>query len=335
MTELSPGRGRDRRRRATHRGQRRPSTSRSTRPRSPARTFTLRNATGQRRAPPTVSYDAQTRDGRSCSRTAPLAYDAKYTATLKGGAGGVTDAAGNPLAADRTWSFTVAGQSPAEGPGGPILRRHRPGRPVLAPTTPRSCASEGLNAFATADGPVTARQLAGKTTVILGLAAGQRRRGDAAHELGAGRRQPDRDAAGQEARRPARAHRRRQHARRGLPEGRHAAPRRAPASRRRRCSTTAPPTATRSTARPRSRRCTRTPARATAEPGRVAARRRHRRRPGGGVQPTTSRARSSTRARATRPGRARSATARQHRHPHRRPLLRRQGRATSSPTGST
>ena len=40
--------------------------------------------------------------------SAALAGSTTYTATVKGGAGGVTDLAGNPLAADVTWSFTTS-----------------------------------------------------------------------------------------------------------------------------------------------------------------------------------------------------------------------------------
>ncbi|MGF9647880.1 Ig-like domain-containing protein [Pseudarthrobacter oxydans] len=44
---------------------------------------------------------------------ADLAASTLYTATIKGGASGVKDAAGNALAADRTWTFTTA--APAGG----------------------------------------------------------------------------------------------------------------------------------------------------------------------------------------------------------------------------
>jgi hypothetical protein len=37
-----------------------------------------------------------------------LAGSTSYTATLKGGSGGISDRAGNPLAADRSWTFTTA-----------------------------------------------------------------------------------------------------------------------------------------------------------------------------------------------------------------------------------
>ena len=225
--------------------------------------------------------------------------------------GGVTDAAGNPLAADKTWTFTTEAQSPGRGPGRADPGDRRPGRPVRAllrrdPARPRASTSS-----TSTDGPVTAAKLAGHDTVILASAARHRRRGGAAHELGAGRRQPDRDAArtrsspGLLGLTDAGGTRANQYLKVDTGQRRRRRDRR-----RRRCSSTAPPTATRSTApaaiarlysdaatrdlgRRRSRCATWAPA---------AARRRR--------SPTTSRARSSTRARATRPGRARSATAR-------------------------
>lgn len=53
--------------------------------------------------------------------TSPLAYSTAYTLTIKGGPGGVTDLAGNPLAADVTSTFATQGLPPDSGPGGPIL----------------------------------------------------------------------------------------------------------------------------------------------------------------------------------------------------------------------
>ena len=56
--------------------------------------------------------------------TASLESSTTYTAKIKGGPGGVADLAGNPLAADSTWSFTTAAPPPPPpdvGPGGPIL----------------------------------------------------------------------------------------------------------------------------------------------------------------------------------------------------------------------
>ncbi len=52
-----------------------------------------------------VLFNAATRVA-TFQPAAPLP-DATYQATVKGGAGGVTDLAGNPLASDRTWTFTT------------------------------------------------------------------------------------------------------------------------------------------------------------------------------------------------------------------------------------
>jgi glucose/arabinose dehydrogenase len=54
-----------------------------------------------------VAYDAAS---RTATLTPAVALDAggSYTARVVGGAGGVRDVAGNPLAADHTWTFTVA-----------------------------------------------------------------------------------------------------------------------------------------------------------------------------------------------------------------------------------
>jgi len=61
-----------------------------------------------------VSYDAATRRA-TLNPSADLAPGTPYMATVKGGASGVKDPAGNPLAADRVWSFTTA---PAPTAGG-------------------------------------------------------------------------------------------------------------------------------------------------------------------------------------------------------------------------
>jgi hypothetical protein len=58
-----------------------------------------------------VSYaDSQNPESHMATLTpdAPLDYSTTYTATVKGGANGVKDAAGNPLAADQVWTFTTA-----------------------------------------------------------------------------------------------------------------------------------------------------------------------------------------------------------------------------------
>jgi hypothetical protein len=69
-------------------------------------TFQLRDGAGAV-VPAAVAYNAATRTA-VLTPSAPLAGSVRYSATVKGGAVGVSDAAGNPLAQDRTWSFTTA-----------------------------------------------------------------------------------------------------------------------------------------------------------------------------------------------------------------------------------
>jgi hypothetical protein len=127
-------------------------------------TFTLRDE-ADNAVPATVSYDAQTRTARLSPQTA-LAGSTRYTARLKGGAGGVTDAAGNALAADKVWSFTTAGPPPGEGPGGPI-QVITPAGDQFGRYYAEILRAEGLNAFDVTPGPVTAAKLAGHDAVLL------------------------------------------------------------------------------------------------------------------------------------------------------------------------
>jgi hypothetical protein len=75
-------------------------------------TFQLRDGAGAV-VPADVSYDAATRIA-TLRPKAPLAGLITYRATVKGGGLGVSDAAGNALAQDRTWTFTTA--LPLSGP---------------------------------------------------------------------------------------------------------------------------------------------------------------------------------------------------------------------------
>ena len=63
--------------------------------------------------PAAVSYDAATRIA-TLTPTLPLAAATRYTATVRGGATDprVKDVAGNALAANRTWSFTIDATPP-------------------------------------------------------------------------------------------------------------------------------------------------------------------------------------------------------------------------------
>jgi acid phosphatase type 7 len=54
----------------------------------------------------TVAYDSTSKKA-TLTPSANLAYSTPYTATVKGGANGVKDAAGNPLSADEVWTFTT------------------------------------------------------------------------------------------------------------------------------------------------------------------------------------------------------------------------------------
>src|SRR5215204_1532286 len=56
--------------------------------------------------PGTVAYDSTS--NKATLTPANLDYSTTYTATVKGGANGVKDAAGNPLSADEVWTFTTA-----------------------------------------------------------------------------------------------------------------------------------------------------------------------------------------------------------------------------------
>jgi hypothetical protein len=56
--------------------------------------------------PAEISYNSASR-AVTLDPTAPLAEETRYTAVVKGGDTGVKDLAGNPLAADLTWSFTT------------------------------------------------------------------------------------------------------------------------------------------------------------------------------------------------------------------------------------
>ncbi|HEX6130351.1 MAG TPA: LamG-like jellyroll fold domain-containing protein, partial [Actinomycetota bacterium] len=105
-------------------------------------TFELRDASNTL-VPAAVSYNGGT-GAASLDPTGVLAWGATYTARIKGGASGVKDVAGNALASDHTWTFTV------EPPPPPIL--------VLGSTTNRFSTyveeilkAEGLNAYDTLD----------------------------------------------------------------------------------------------------------------------------------------------------------------------------------------
>src|SRR5215208_1590172 len=70
-------------------------------------TFTLTKLGDTQSLTAQVSYDAPTKKA-TLDPNAELDPSTTYTATIKGGASGVKDLAGNPLAQDKSWSFTSA-----------------------------------------------------------------------------------------------------------------------------------------------------------------------------------------------------------------------------------
>ncbi|WP_294568013.1 Ig-like domain-containing protein [uncultured Arthrobacter sp.] len=68
-------------------------------------TFTLTAQGSTTPVPAAVTYSGNV---ATLNPTSDLAAGTTYTATIKGGSTGVKDAAGNPLATDRTWTFTTA-----------------------------------------------------------------------------------------------------------------------------------------------------------------------------------------------------------------------------------
>ena len=148
-------------------------TARLSEPLAPATvngsTVQLRNAAAQL-VSAAVSWDAAT-SSVVLNPTAALAYSAAYTATVKGSVTGVTDLAGNPLAADVTWTFTTQATPPpppTEGSGGPILVIASPANP-FSRYYAEILRAEGLNAFTVLDlSAVDATVLAGYDVAILG-----------------------------------------------------------------------------------------------------------------------------------------------------------------------
>jgi hypothetical protein len=74
-------------------------------------TFELRNAAGTL-ITASVSYNSTSRVA-TLNPSPTLAALTVYTARVRGGASGVQDAAGNPLAADASWSFTTVADTTA------------------------------------------------------------------------------------------------------------------------------------------------------------------------------------------------------------------------------
>ena len=129
-------------------------------------TFELRDASNTL-VPAAVSYNAGTRTA-TLTPTSALTLSSSYTAHAIGGASGVTDIGGNPLAANYTWTFSTQGPPPNEGPGGPILVLSSAANP-FSRYHAEILRAEGLNEFTATDiSNLTAALLNNYQVVILG-----------------------------------------------------------------------------------------------------------------------------------------------------------------------
>ncbi len=123
-------------------------------------TFQLRDGTDTV-VPATVTYSATTRKA-TLTPQAALTYGAGYTATVKGGAGGVTDNFNNALASTLTWSFAVEASPPD------MLVVTSTARP-FGSYVGEILKNEGLNAFTTIDVAfLSPALLSGFDVVVLG-----------------------------------------------------------------------------------------------------------------------------------------------------------------------
>jgi hypothetical protein len=126
-------------------------------------TFELRDATNAL-VPASVTYDASSNTA-TLTPNAPLSPSASYSAIVKTG---VTDAAGNHLAADSAWTFGTAAPPADEGPGGPILVIASSANP-FGRYYGEILRAEGLNEFLVKDiSTVSATTLASYDVVVLG-----------------------------------------------------------------------------------------------------------------------------------------------------------------------
>jgi Domain of unknown function (DUF4082)/Bacterial Ig-like domain len=96
-----------------------------------------------------VSYNSGTFTA-TLTPSSPLVLGTTYTATVKGGASGVQDVAGNALVADVSWSFTTAAQFAC-----PCSLWSNATTPTVAATPDASAVEVGVKFRATANGFIT------------------------------------------------------------------------------------------------------------------------------------------------------------------------------------
>ena len=106
-------------------------------------TFTLQKQGAPSPVAASVSYSATT---ATLDPTANLDPSSTYTLTVKGGASGVKDVAGNPLAADVTWTFATGAGGSDTTPPTIVSRTPSPGATgVTRSISPTATFSEALN----------------------------------------------------------------------------------------------------------------------------------------------------------------------------------------------
>ncbi|WP_139416724.1 N,N-dimethylformamidase beta subunit family domain-containing protein [Agromyces laixinhei] len=133
-------------------------------------TVRLRDSAG-RTVNAVVTYDAGTRSA-VIDPVASLSNSAEYTVTLRGGVGGVTDAAGNPMVDEYSWTFATIARAgtranPNIGPGGPLLIVK--GTSPYGAYLPEMIRAEGLNLFTVrTTSSFSAAALAPYDTLVLG-----------------------------------------------------------------------------------------------------------------------------------------------------------------------
>jgi hypothetical protein len=123
-----------------------------------ATTVTLRDPANNL-VPATLSYNATSRVA-TLNPSASLDFGTTYTATVLGGSGGAKDLAGNPLAADRVWTFTT------------VFDTTPPTINSISPASGATGVSRTANVTATFSEAVDPASVNGSTFVLVNAATG-------------------------------------------------------------------------------------------------------------------------------------------------------------------